>query len=77
MRLAGADTLDKDRAVGTFEFSGLNSVIQLVPEKYPRMETIEIAVKIPAEYSSKSYGIAKNLGDIKRDEWAADGSRSQ
>jgi ribosome maturation protein SDO1 len=39
-----------------------------------RMETIEIAVKIPAEYSSKSYGIAKNLGDIKRDEWAADGS---
>ena len=39
-----------------------------------RMETIEIAVKIPAEYSSKSYGIAKNLGDIKRDEWAVDGS---
>jgi ribosome maturation protein SDO1 len=38
------------------------------------MESIEIALKVPPEYASKSYGIVKNLGEIKRDEWTADGS---
>lgn len=38
------------------------------------MESVEIAIKIPPEYSSKSYGIVKNLAEIKRDEWASDGS---
>lgn len=38
------------------------------------METVEIAIKIPAEHSSKSYGIVKELAEIKRDEWMEDGS---
>ena len=38
------------------------------------MESIEIAIKIPAEHSSKSYGIVKELAEIKRDEWTGDGS---
>ncbi len=38
------------------------------------METVEIAIKIPAEHSSKSYGIVKELAEIKRDEWTGDGS---
>ncbi|MBQ04248.1 ribosome assembly factor SBDS [Candidatus Bathyarchaeota archaeon] len=38
------------------------------------MESVEIAIKIPAEYSSKSYGIVKELADITRDEWTDDGS---
>ena len=38
------------------------------------VEAIEIAIKIPAEYSSKSYGIVKDLAEIKRDEWTTDGS---
>jgi ribosome maturation protein SDO1 len=38
------------------------------------METVEIAIKIPAEHSSKSYGIVKELAEIKRDEWTTDGS---
>ena len=39
-----------------------------------KMEMIEIAVKIPPEYASKSYGIVKDMAEIKRDEWASDGS---
>lgn len=39
-----------------------------------KVESIEIAIKIPAEYSSKSYGVVKNLADIKREEWGSDGS---
>jgi len=38
------------------------------------METVEIAIKIPAEHSSKSYGIVKELAEIQRDEWTSDGS---
>jgi ribosome maturation protein SDO1 len=38
------------------------------------MESMEIAIKIPPEYASKSYGIVKDLGEIKRDEWQSDGS---
>lgn len=38
------------------------------------MESVEIAIKVPPEYSSKSYGIVKKLAEIKRDEWTDDGS---
>ena len=38
------------------------------------VENIDIAIKIPAEYSSKSYGIVKDMAEIKRDEWTNDGS---
>ncbi len=37
-------------------------------------ENIQLALKIPAEYSGKSYGTVKNYGTIKRDEWQRDGS---
>ncbi|UCH56600.1 MAG: ribosome assembly factor SBDS [Candidatus Bathyarchaeota archaeon] len=38
------------------------------------MESVEMAIKIPPEFASKSYGIVKNLATIKRDEWGSDGS---
>ncbi len=38
------------------------------------MESIEIAVKIPPEHASKAYGVVKDLGEIKKDEWQSDGS---
>jgi len=38
------------------------------------MESVEIAVKIPPDHASRAYGIVKNLGEIKRDEWQSDGS---
>jgi ribosome maturation protein SDO1 len=38
------------------------------------MESVEIAIKVPPEYASKSYGIVKKLAEIKRDEWTDDGS---
>jgi len=37
-------------------------------------ETVQVALKIPPEHASKCYGIVKNYGDIKRDEWQNDGS---
>ena len=37
-------------------------------------ESIQIALKIPAEYTGKSYGTVKNFGTIKREEWQTNGS---
>jgi ribosome maturation protein SDO1 len=37
-------------------------------------ENVQIAIKIPAEYTGKSYGIVKDFGEIKREEWQSDGS---
>jgi ribosome maturation protein SDO1 len=37
-------------------------------------ESVQIAIKIPAEFTGKSYGTVKNFGNIKRDEWQSDGS---
>jgi ribosome maturation protein SDO1 len=37
-------------------------------------ENVKIAVKIPPEYTGKSYGIVKDYATIKKEEWMADGS---
>jgi ribosome maturation protein SDO1 len=37
-------------------------------------ESVRVAIKIPPEHASQSYGVAKEYGEIKRDEWQADGS---
>ncbi|OGD45915.1 rRNA metabolism protein [Candidatus Bathyarchaeota archaeon RBG_16_57_9] len=37
-------------------------------------ENVQIAIKIPAEFTGKGYGVAKDYGEIKRDEWQSDGS---
>lgn len=37
-------------------------------------ESVQVAIKIPPEHASQSYGVAKEYGEIKRDEWQADGS---
>jgi ribosome maturation protein SDO1 len=39
-----------------------------------KIEQISVAVRVPAEYSAKSYGAIKGFGEIKQEEWRADGS---
>jgi ribosome maturation protein SDO1 len=39
-----------------------------------KIEQVTVAVRIPAEHSSRSYGTIKTLGTIKREEWRGDGS---
>jgi len=39
-----------------------------------RFEEVDIAVKIPAEYASKSYGDIAKFGTLVKQEWQSDGS---
>jgi len=50
-------------------------VIQALRPILPiKIEQIRIAVKIPPEFASRSYGAVKDFGTITREEWQADGS---
>lgn len=39
-----------------------------------KIEQISVGVRVPAEYSARAYGAIKNFGEIKQEEWRADGS---
>lgn len=49
----------------------VSKLSRVLPIKF---EIWEIAVKIPANFAAQSYGILKEFGDIKKDEWQNDGS---
>ncbi len=49
----------------------LTSIQRVIPIK---LEKVELKIKVPCSYAGKCYGIIKNLGKIKREEWLADGS---
>lgn len=50
-------------------------IIKLLRPLLPiKMEQIQVAVHIPAEYAAKAYGYVKGVGTLKREEWRADGS---
>ncbi|UCE57820.1 MAG: ribosome assembly factor SBDS [Candidatus Bathyarchaeota archaeon] len=52
-------------------------IIKLLRPVLPlKMEQVSVAVRIPPEYASKTYGTVKAFGSIKREEWQADGSWS-
>lgn len=39
-----------------------------------KLELREISVKIPAQYAVRCYGVLKNFGTLKKDDWQNDGS---
>jgi ribosome maturation protein SDO1 len=50
-------------------------IIKLLRPIIPlKMEQLSVAITIPAEYATRTYGTIKTLGTIKREEWRADGS---
>ncbi len=48
----------------------VNDIVKKIREILPiKYETREIWIKIPAQYSGKSYGILKQYGKLTKDEW--------
>ncbi|HIH89146.1 TPA: ribosome assembly factor SBDS [Candidatus Bathyarchaeota archaeon] len=53
----------------------VKDLVQLLRPIMPMSsENIQLAFKIPPEHAARCYGIVKNYGEIKRDEWQKDGS---
>ncbi|MHA1341595.1 MAG: ribosome assembly factor SBDS [Promethearchaeota archaeon] len=49
----------------------IHAISAIIPIK---MENVELAVKIPASFAAKAYGIVGKYGKIKQSEWQNDGS---
>ena len=50
-------------------------IVKLLRPVLPlKIEQISVVVRVPAEYSARAYGSIKNFGEIKQEEWRADGS---
>ncbi|MFW9778953.1 MAG: ribosome assembly factor SBDS [Candidatus Heimdallarchaeota archaeon] len=55
--------------------SQLKEIIQELRRVLPiSMETVKLALKIPAEFTGKAYGEIKREAEIETDEWQKDGS---
>lgn len=37
-------------------------------------ERVRVAIKVPAEHTGQAYGVVRQLGDLKKEEWQSDGS---
>jgi len=53
----------------------VNNVIEALRPLIPiSIEQVKIAVKIPAQFTGKAYGVVRNLGKLLKEEWQPDGS---
>jgi len=55
--------------------SQVEKVVSALREVLPiKFEIREIAIKIPAQYSGKSFGVLKQYGKVMKEEWLSNGS---
>ncbi len=53
----------------------VNTVLKAIRTKIPiRLEKVQVAVKIPGDYTGKIYNIIPEFGTTKKEEWQQDGS---
>lgn len=53
----------------------LNVVLKAIRTKIPiRLEKVEMAIKIPGDFTGKIYSVISDFGEIKKEEWQKDGS---
>ncbi len=62
-------------------FQDANEQMKIVIEKLRiilplKSEKVKLQVKVAAQYSGQTIGILKNFGDIKKEDWGADGTLS-
>ena len=54
-----------------------NAVIEKLRTILPlKSEKVKLQVRVPAQYSGQTIGILKNFGEIKKEDWGADGTLS-
>lgn len=53
----------------------VNIVLKAIRTKIPiRIEKVQVAIKIPGDYTGKAYSVIPEFGETKREEWQQDGS---
>ena len=53
----------------------IDAVLEAIQKIIPiRFEKIKLQIKVPSAYTGKCYGVIKNIGKIKNEQWLSDGS---
>lgn len=53
----------------------IDIVLEAIQKIIPiRFEKIKLQIKVPSAYTGKCYGVIKNIGKIKNEQWLSDGS---
>lgn len=76
------DRIERALEEAGFRTDPLRPVQEQVQEAFKRLrplmpiafERVDVAIKIPSEHAGAAYGKARQLGDVKKEEWQSDGS---
>ena len=53
----------------------VDAILKAIQSIIPiRIEKVQVAIKIPAQYAARAAGVIRNFGTPSREEWGADGS---
>ncbi|OYT53735.1 MAG: ribosome assembly factor SBDS [Candidatus Altiarchaeales archaeon ex4484_2] len=63
--------IDMNKPVGEQVERVLKAIKPIIPIRF---ESIDLAIKIPAQYATNSYGALKEFGETKKEEWDKDGN---
>ncbi len=64
-------TIDISKSVDDLVKEAMKKIRPIIPIRF---EEVDIAVKVPAEYATKSYGDIHGFGQLIKEEWQSDGS---
>ncbi len=63
--------LDPMKSVDELVSITMDAIRPIIPIRF---DTVEVAVKIPADYAAKAYGEVAGFGEVQKEEWQHDGS---
>ncbi|KAF5410290.1 MAG: ribosome assembly factor SBDS [Euryarchaeota archaeon] len=63
--------LDVMKSVDELVSTTMDAIRPIIPIRF---DTVEVAVKIPADYAAKAYGEVAGFGEVQKEEWQHDGS---
>jgi len=63
--------LDVMKSVDELVSITMDAIRPIIPIRF---DTVEVAVKIPADYAAKAYGEVAGFGEVQKEEWQHDGS---
>ncbi len=63
--------LDPMKSVDELVSTTMDAIRPIIPIRF---DTVEVAVKIPADYAAKAYGAVAGFGEVRKEEWQHDGS---
>lgn len=63
--------IDPMKSVDELVNTTMDAIRPIIPIRF---DTVDVAVRVPADYAAKSYGEIAGFGEVQKEEWQSDGS---